>query len=83
MSIEGEGAGKGDTYRPVDREKFCNNFDAIDWSKKSPSREDSEGHFIDEKCPKCGSSLLGNKLGDKWCSFVGGASIPACDYGLR
>lgn len=30
--ISGEGAGKGDTYRPVDRGKFCSNFEEIDWT---------------------------------------------------
>ncbi len=33
------------------------------------------------KCPKCGSPLLTNDRG-VWCSFVGGGSIPACDYGI-
>lgn len=32
------------------------------------------GELIDERCPKCGSPLLGNKAGSKWCSLVG------CDY---
>lgn len=35
------------------------------------------GDRTDERCPKCGANLLGNKVGDKWCSMVG------CDYGLR
>ncbi len=38
--------------------------------------EDLIGYFIDEYCPRCGAKLLGNKRGDKWCSFVG------CTYGL-
>ena len=42
-----------------------------------------EGNWIEEKCPKCGCSLLGNRRGQKWCSFVGGVSVPACDYGLE
>ena len=33
-----------------------------------------EGNWIDERCPKCGCQLLGNKIGDKWCSFI------ECDY---
>src|SRR5437764_1031276 len=37
--------------------------------------ESVTGDWIDEKCPKCGSTLLGNRLGDKWCSFV------QCDFG--
>jgi hypothetical protein len=40
MSIEGEGAGKGDTYRPVNRETFCRNFDDIDWRKPEERREE-------------------------------------------
>lgn len=32
------------------------------------------GEKINEKCPKCGADLLGNKVGDKWCSMAG------CDY---
>jgi hypothetical protein len=44
------------------------------------TKEDSEGHFITERCPQCGSSLLGNAIGDKWCSFVGGRSEKACDF---
>ena len=47
------------------------------------SHDRHEGHFINERCPKCGSGLLGNLAGDKWCSFVGGVSIPPCDYGLK
>ena len=35
------------------------------------------GNFIDKKCPKCGSTLLANKVGDEWCSLVG------CDYGVE
>jgi hypothetical protein len=38
--------------------------------------------FMDERCPKCGCSLLTN--GEfKWCSFVGGDGQKACDYGLN
>lgn len=29
------------------------------------------GDWIDERCPKCGANLLGNKVGDKWCSLDG------------
>jgi uncharacterized Zn finger protein (UPF0148 family) len=32
------------------------------------------GDWIDESCPNCKSQLLGNKVGDKWCSLVG------CEY---
>jgi uncharacterized protein (DUF983 family) len=35
-----------------------------------------EGEWIDVRCPNCGSGLLGNEKGDKWCSNV------ECDYGL-
>lgn len=40
------------------------------------------GHFIGKKCPKCGATLLGNKHGDEWCSFVGDGArgIPGCDF---
>jgi hypothetical protein len=37
---------------------------------------DTVGNFIDKKCPKCGASLLGNKIGDEWCSNV------SCDFGV-
>jgi len=40
-------------------------------------RDDEIGDWIDEKCPKCGADLLGNKVGDKWCSLVG------CDYSIN
>ena len=39
--------------------------------------DDLIGNFIDEKCPRCGATLLGNKVGDKWCSYI------RCSYGLR
>jgi hypothetical protein len=39
--------------------------------------DDFLGEKINEKCPKCGANLLGNKVGDKWCSLVG------CDYSLN
>lgn len=51
--IEGEGAGKGDTYRPVDREKFCKNFDDIDWTP--------EGTITN--C-ECGAEKV--KVGPEW-----------------
>ena len=35
------------------------------------------GDWTNERCPKCGANLLGNKVGDKWCSMVG------CDYGIN
>lgn len=35
------------------------------------------GDWTDERCPKCGANLLGNKVGDKWCSLVG------CDYSIN
>ncbi len=41
------------------------------------------GNWTEERCPKCGSHLLANKRGDKWCSFIGGTSIPPCDYGCE
>ena len=41
------------------------------------NEQDYIGEFSDKKCPKCGASLLINKLGDLWCSF------PECDYGCE
>jgi hypothetical protein len=41
------------------------------------------GHFSEERCPECGSHLLVNKKGDKWCSFVGGNVEAACAYGFK
>lgn len=41
------------------------------------SIEANIGTWIDECCPKCGSQMLGNLNGAKWCSMVG------CDYGLN
>ena len=41
------------------------------------------GEFIEKRCPKCGSTLLGNKVGDEWCSFIGGHNEKACDFGLN
>lgn len=40
------------------------------------------GEYIDKNCPKCGATLLGNKVGDEWCSFIGGRNVKACDFGL-
>lgn len=41
------------------------------------------GKFVQGlRCPECGSALLTNGL-DVWCSFVGGAGVKACDYGIR
>lgn len=47
------------------------------------SNPDLRGSFIDERCPKCGATLLGNKIGNKWCSNIGGAGMRACDFGLK
>lgn len=41
-----------------------------------------KGEWINEQCPQCGASLLGNKRGDKWCSNAGGAFMSACSYGF-
>lgn len=35
------------------------------------------GDFIDKDCPKCGAQMLGNNVGDEWCSFT------ECDYGCE
>ncbi len=37
--------------------------------------------FSNERCPKCGSTLLVNSGGIYWCSYVGGRDSKACDYG--
>ena len=37
---------------------------------------DYVGDFIEEWCPICNAQLLGNTIGQKWCSFAG------CKYGL-
>jgi len=39
--------------------------------------EDFIGDWIDKKCPKCNAQLLGNKVGDEWCSHV------ECNYGCE
>jgi|GEM_PF-1898563 len=39
--------------------------------------DDLLGDWTDERCPKCGANLLGNKVGDKWCSLVG------CEYDIN
>lgn len=51
--------------------------------QKDDEQDALVGNFIEERCPKCGSHLLANKRGDKWCSFIGGVSVAACDYGLE
>lgn len=38
-----------------------------------------EAEFTDTKCPKCGSNLLSSGV----CSFIGGGSVPACDFGIK
>jgi hypothetical protein len=35
-----------------------------------------------DRCPKCGSTL-NKRDGKAWCSFVGGRTEKACDYGIR
>lgn len=51
MSVDGKyasralknmrGAGKGDTPRPVDRERFEENYDKIDWSDTQEQRSEA------------------------------------------
>ena len=38
--------------------------------------------FIDERCPKCGASLITDGT-DKWCSLVSGGFERACDWSSR
>ena len=33
------------------------------------------------RCPLCGSTLISNGR-HIWCSFVGGAGVPGCTYGI-
>lgn len=39
---KGLGAGKGDSPRPVDREKYNKNYDQIDWSDTAEKRKEKE-----------------------------------------
>jgi ribosomal protein S27AE len=39
-------AGKGDTQRPTNHEKFSSNYDTIDWSAKEVT------------CPRCGEKYM-------------------------
>lgn len=48
-----------------------------DINAKTDKVDKEIGRFIGKRCPRCGSELLGNKLGDEWCSFVG------CSYGTE
>jgi hypothetical protein len=45
--------------------------EALASTPTEPSGEEREGdligYWINEKCPKCGADMLGNKVGDKWC----------------
>lgn len=47
--LEGEGAGKGDTYRSVDGEKFRANFDRIFNSSDDETVADKMNNEDDEK----------------------------------
>ena len=47
-------AGKGDKYRPVNKNKFDKNFDSINWHRKKCKHCNQT---VDEKynvCPRCG-----------------------------
>jgi len=39
---------------------------------KREDRKKTVGHRIPGRCPECGRGIIGNELGDKWCS--------GCDY---
>lgn len=43
---------------------------------RKEKRVQTKGHYIDEKCPRCGTGLIGNDLGEKWCGHL------TCDYGV-
>ncbi|MBM7592276.1 BC1872 family protein [Brevibacillus fulvus] len=53
------------------------------YDKNSYLENDVIGNFLNENCPKCGATLLGNKRGDKWCSNAGGVGTSVCEYGLK
>jgi len=36
---------------------------------------DYMGFLLHKKCPACGAALLGNSVGDKWCSRIDCAYI--------
>jgi hypothetical protein len=44
--------------------------------------ETRNAFFMDSRCPRCNSTLISNGV-DVWCSFVGGGTEPACDFGLN
>ena len=39
------------------------------------------GTFCDERCPRCGCTLLFDGS-HYWCSFVGGRVAKACSFGI-
>jgi hypothetical protein len=78
MSIDGEGAGKGDTYRPVNRAVYNENFDFI-FRKKDPPPAicESCGWEIDPDVCHCGGEI---KKHDQGC---GHSPVPmgcTCGY---
>jgi hypothetical protein len=46
-------AGKGDSFRRVDPEKFARNHDAINWCKHEWKRATPNPYNIYEECTKC------------------------------
>lgn len=57
-------------------------YDALFNEAEALYHQKHSGKFCEDKCPKCGASLLVNDYGKKWCSFIGGESQKACDYGI-
>lgn len=52
--MDGEGAGKGDTPRPVDKKVYDENFDSIDWHRET---NDSTELRHGRRGPRSGESL--------------------------
>ena len=42
--------------------------------KSQEDRQKFRGVWIPEECPECGGKMLGNAIGEKWCSI--------CDHGI-
>ena len=51
-------AGKGDTYRPVNAKKWCENYDRIDWSEngEDEQKETAESPHSVQRTRRTGSS---------------------------
>lgn len=63
---------------PLDGEEW----EDLEQSVQALRETHREGDWDGKKCPRCGSGTLANQEGRRWCSFVGGAGIPGCTWGL-